>query len=223
MKRSVRISIGLLLAAQVALAGIGRRPEIEVVDRRLDQIPRHLSSWEGRDYDYVPEVYKSLDADQNLLRLYRSDSEPPVWLYIGYYGTAKGGRTGHLPQFCLPGSGHQIHARGHLSVPRDGGETPVQWLVAEKNGKTLLATYWIQNQNRIMRSGWDMNWNRFVRRIRENRDDGAFVRLTGPADPANLRPALAAHRRFAEALLVALPDAWPVEAPAPPESSVERR
>ncbi|MCH8960606.1 MAG: exosortase-associated EpsI family protein [Bacteroidetes bacterium] len=87
----------------------------------LDHLPRHILGLNGRDDRFDESVYRVLNADYHLLREYRSDAHPAVWLYIGYYGTAKGGRPSHVPQACYTGQGFSI------ACPKNDGRQPPRW------------------------------------------------------------------------------------------------
>src|SRR5207244_1770195 len=106
-----------------------------------------------------------LNADGHLLRRYEKSPAQFLWLYVGYYGTEKGGRTGHLPQYCLPGAGYQIESLGKEWIQTAGGdEVRVNRLLARKNGEETLILYWIQSDgSRVVDSGVKMNINRFMR------------------------------------------------------------
>jgi EpsI family protein len=67
-----------------------------------------IAGFKATEDSFSDAVYKELNADMHVYRHYRSDDGRQVDLYIGYYGTAKGGRTPHNPYGCLPGAGWGI-------------------------------------------------------------------------------------------------------------------
>ena len=87
------VSVALLVVAAAVAFPIAWGSEVGVVKVNLDQLPRRILGLEGRDDRFDESIYRVLNADYHLLREYRSDAHPAVWLYIGYYGTARGGRV----------------------------------------------------------------------------------------------------------------------------------
>ena len=189
------------------------QPAPVVAERTLAHLPLELAGFHGENHAYDDETYRVLRADDNLLRLYRGAGDGYVWLYVGYYGTRKGGRTGHLPQHCYPGAGYRIVDLGQETIQPRGWdrEVRVNRILVERPSERLVALYWTQSRDRVWESGLAINVNRFARRLTGRRDDGAFVRLSAEAadDPA---AALERQKRFAEELIPALASEWPVEA-----------
>ncbi len=102
------ISVVLLVIAGTIAFPIAWGSDVVVAKVNLDHLPRQILGLEGRDDRFDESVYRVLNADYHLLREYRSGAHPAVWLYIGYYGTAKGGRPSHVPQACYTGQGFSI-------------------------------------------------------------------------------------------------------------------
>jgi EpsI family protein len=216
---SVLLAVGLVLTG--VLSGRGG---VQVQETRLDRLPMALGDWTGQEERFEGKVYRVLNADVNVLRRYRNSSGDFLWLYIGYYGTEKGGRTGHLPQHCYPGAGWEIKEWEKDVVSRPGGSpVRVNRLRVQRGGESRLALYWVHaDKTRVLDSGWKMNVTRLVRRIASNRDDGAFVRISAPVslDPEKTA---ALQRDFAAHLLRELPNHWPVEVSRPSSRSLWAR
>ena len=103
--KSFTLSLIILLATIASVGAIASRVEPVVVKTNLENLPMEIAGFKATE-DFLPEsVYKKLNADKHVYRHYRSADGKQVDLYIGYYGTAKGGRTGHNPYACLPGAG----------------------------------------------------------------------------------------------------------------------
>ncbi len=107
-RHSFIISVSLLVIAGTIAFPIAWGSDVVVARVNLDHLPRQILGLEGRDDRFDESVYRVLNADYHLLREYRSGAHPAVWLYIGYYGTAKGGRPSHVPQACYTGQGFSI-------------------------------------------------------------------------------------------------------------------
>jgi len=62
-------------------------------------------------------VYAVLETISNVYRRYADADGRVIQLYIGYYGTAKGGRPSHVPQYCYTGHGYSIETWENLQRP----------------------------------------------------------------------------------------------------------
>lgn len=203
----------LALAAAMVLA-VARRGVPEVLQTNLEQLPQLIAGYQGSDDSFSDEVYRELNADQHVYRHYRSDSGTPVDLYIGYYGTAKGGRTGHNPYACLPGSGWAIVESGQLQLTPSyaPGGVMLNYVVASKDGLSNVLLHWYQAAGtKVLTSGWQQNLQRFSGRVLHNRNDGAYVQVSSLAEDAQVEPTRERIKEFAQQLLELLPAYWPVE------------
>lgn len=216
MKKSAFfISAVLLLTAFVVAAMLSRRGKPVILAINLQRLPHEIGDFYGTDDSYGPAVYRVLNADFNLYRHYRNAAGRQVDLYIGYYGTAKGGRTGHNPQACLPGAGWAILEQGKVdtSVSYDSEKAELDYIVARKNGIREVMIHWYQSAGtKILTSGLQQNIQRFKGMIFDNRNDGAYVQVsafTGGAD--GVAKTTQMLDGFARKLLELLPAYWPVE------------
>ncbi len=237
------VSVALLVVAAAVAFPIAWGSDVVVARVNLDHLPRQILGLEGRDDRFDESVYRVLNADYSLLREYRGGAHPAVWLYIGYYGTAKGGRPSHVPQACYTGQGFSIvewtkvpvlSPEPSRPVPSPEGtqraspepSRPVPSQVAgrvnkmhvKRGNEHQLILFWYQSKGRVLADGIEQNLHRLKNRLVYNRDDGAFVRLSTSMSPDNEAEALARLQNFAGELLRLLPAYWPVEGPV---SSVE--
>ncbi len=106
--QSFLISVVFLAIAGAVAFPIAWGSDVVVARVNLDQLPRRILGLDGRDDRFDESVYRVLNADYHLLREYRGAGGQGVWLYIGYYGTARGGRPSHVPQACYTGQGFSI-------------------------------------------------------------------------------------------------------------------
>ena len=65
-----------------------------------------------------------LRADFNLQRAYTGPAGSLIWLYLGYYGTDRGGRPEHTPRGCYTGAGWGIEQARTFDVRGDGTFMP---------------------------------------------------------------------------------------------------
>lgn len=206
-----RISLLLLATALIATKLPGAPIPVGSPEKRLATFPTELKGWQGKDDPFDKNVMKVVATDDDLHRLYRKDGDY-LWLYVGYYGTRKGGRTGHLPHHCYPAAGYRIVSLDMVPLRKaDGRIVSVNHLILEKNGQTSSTMYWIHSgEQQVLTDGWMMNLTRLRRRLVNGRDDGALVRISGPVQ-GSVEETVKRQREFAETFLDTVPQHWPVE------------
>lgn len=208
--RSAAVVLGLAL---LATAWLSQRPQPVVVATNLERLPLTIGEYTGVEDRFPESVYRVLNADRHVYRHY-SSGPARLDLYIGYYGTAKGGRTGHNPLACLPGAGWGLEesSRVRLVSPGHPQGVEVNYVLARKEGRYVHLFHWYQTAgNRVVVSGIQQNLGRLVGRVLHNRDDGAFVQVSTFAQEQALAPARAEGLAFAAAVVDLLPRYWPEE------------
>ena len=207
-------SLVILLVTISSVAGVGLRGEPEVVKTSLELLPMNIGNFQGRDDSLPAAVNGALNADKQIYRHYRSDRGEQVDLYIGYYGTAKGGRTGHNPFGCLPGSGWGIidSYPVRLTPKRYNNGVDINYVLARRGDAYFSALFWYQSAgDKVLATGIEQNIQRFVDRLMNNRNDGAFVRVSVVSAEEQIHEAKSLGMAFASETLDLLPDYWPVE------------
>lgn len=207
----------LLLALGGAFLSTTRGSPV-VINTNLEQLPMEIDGYRAVEDRFPQAVYDELNADKHVYRHYSDAEGRQVTLYIGYYGTAKGGRTGHNPYACLPGAGWAILDSGKESLQQpgvDGGgpqQVRVNYILAGKDGRYETVLHWYQtDRDKVLATGFEQNIQRFLGRVLRNRNDGAFVRITTSCDEAGIAEAKRLTRGFAEKILALLPAYWPEE------------
>jgi len=204
----------IMLLAAGTVAAISSRPVPVVVQANLENLPMLIMGYTATEDFFTDAVYKELNADKHVYRHYKSPNGEVVDLYIGYYGTAKGGRTGHNPYACLPGSGAAIVATEvvHLKQTSTGKSIPVNYILSRKDGADTVMLHWYQTAGtKIVSTGLQQNIERFKGRVIHNRNDGAFVRVTAYSEGGKVEKTRQRAEQFAENVLDLLPGYWPVE------------
>lgn len=212
--KSFMTCLVLLLIALCSAAAVSLRPVPVVVQTNLERLPMEIHGYTATEDSFSEGVYQELNADKHVYRHYRSPSGDQIDLYIGYYGTAKGGRTGHNPYACLPGAGSAIIDTGksYLGKPGDAGIVPVNFVLAKNNDTNTVMLHWYQTGGKtVVSTGLKQNIERFMGRIFYNRNDGAFVQITAYAADADVRNARKRVEQFAGAIVSLLPAYWPTE------------
>jgi EpsI family protein len=205
--------VTLVLTAGLILT-VANRGVPMVLHTNLENLPMEIAGFTGREDSFAPGVYVVLQADLHLYRHYRSPEGKSLSLYIGYYGTAKGGRTGHNPYACLPGSGWGIVETGtvevHPSYYPQG--IKVNYVVASKDGVSNVMLHWYQTAGtRVLTTGLQQNIQRFKGRVLHNRNDGAYVQVNTLALESEIPMARGMARDFVKEVLELLPEYWPAE------------
>lgn len=213
-KKSYIISLVTLLVTLSLTAAISTRGNPVVAETNLEKLPMQISGMLGTDDFFADSIYRELNADKNLFRHYRSPEGRQVDLYIGYYGTAKGGRTGHNPIGCLPGQGWGLQELREIPLKSSyyPEGVPVNYLLSTKDDSSITTVYWYQSAGtKVLSSGIKQNINRFFGMVFLNRNDGAFVRITVLSEKGEAEAAKFLATSFSEQILSMLPNYWPVE------------
>jgi EpsI family protein len=205
----------IILLATIAWVGlISRRGEPVVVKTNLERLPMEIAGYSAIEDFFPDSVYKELNADRHVYRHYRNAEGKQVDLYIGYYGTAKGGRTPHNPYGCLPGAGWGIvDSKMATLKTRDYPEgVKINYILARKGEICETVLHWYQSAgNKVFSTGIQQNVDRFIGRTFYNRNDGAFVEVSVFGKEEDLQESNLLVKSFAEKLLDLLPEYWPVE------------
>ncbi len=196
------------------VALISQRGEPVVVKTNLENLPMEIAGFKATEDFFPDSVYKELNADRHVYRHYRDAEGKQVDLYIGYYGTAKGGRTGHNPYACLPGAGWGIVDSKQIKLKAKYYLEPVtvNYILARKGKIYESVLHWYQSAgSKVLSTGIQQNIQRFLGRVFYNQNDGAFVRVSVISEQRGLRDADLMAKAFTENVLDLLPQYWPVE------------
>lgn len=214
MKLSFIVSFIILIISIIIVQFLITRPKVIVIKKGFDRFPSSFDNYSGENIKMNDRIVKELDADVYVYRNYRRNS--PITLYVGYYGTEKGGRTGHNPNACYPSSGHAILEERKVLVPvnyNDGKSVKVLLtrLLVKKNSERQIVYHWYQSaKNSILSNGIEQNLNRFKNRLFHNRNDGAFVRVSSAikidAESTDMEVLI-----FIKTIIPLLSKHWPVE------------
>jgi EpsI family protein len=205
--------LALILSGAGLLAwSIQLRPALVVNAQPLAGLPNEVGAWRAvKDIPMEPAAEAELRADLNLQRVYVGPASAPIWLYIGYYGTERGGRPEHTPRGCYPGQGWEISETRVLDVT-PGAKLRVNEYLVQRPGDRRLVHFWYRSYRRSgMLGGLDQNLDRLVGRIAYGRADGALIRLSTPIGPEGEVEARGRLLGFASELDPVLGSHWPVE------------
>jgi EpsI family protein len=212
-----RWASGVLVAAMVAVGAFAwwlqLQPPLVVDASPLAGLPTRIGRWHSVDVPLESTVEAVLDADFNLQRAYSDGLGSRVWLYVGYYGTGRGGRPEHTPRGCYTGAGWGIDASRTLEVA-PGSPLRVNEYLVSRDGDRRLVHFWYRSHRRTgILGGLDQNLDRMLGRLLDARADGALVRLSTPLADGGETRARSRLLAFAAILDPLLAQHWPVERP----------
>ena len=205
----VSLCMTLLIAGLLSI-----RPRPVVAKTNLENLPKEIAGYKGVEDTFPEAVNRELNADKQLYRHYRSDDGSQIDLYIGYYGTAKGGRTGHNPYACLPGAGWAIvdSRKTGIRQPNKTSDTELNYVQARRDGVNTVMVHWYQAAGTtVVSTGIQQNIERFWGRLVHNRNDGAFIQITTQVADERTEDARRSVQDLAGLVLQLLPEYWPIE------------
>ena len=212
--KSFIFSIIILLVTSAVVVVLTTRGTPSVVRTNLEKIPMNIVGYSAVE-DFLSEtVYEELNADKHVYRHYFSPAGQQIDLYIGYYGTAKGGRTPHNPYACLPSQGWAIIDTGKILVRTTYAPNGIyiNFMVSKNSGLYKYMVHWYQSAaTKVLDSGFKQNIQRFLGKILHNRNDGAYIQISKITTEANMEKEKKLISSFAEHVLNLLPGYWPEE------------
>ncbi len=188
------------------------RTPLAVRAESLAEIPNLIDRWQGEDLEVESDIAEMLDADFNVQRVYQHPVGGFVWLYVGYYGTERGGRPEHTPWACYPSNGWNILRKSVIELA-PGGDLRANEILVEREGEKRLVHFWYQSYRREgMLGDIDQAIERLRNRVMEGRADGSLVRLSTPLDVHDSEDiARVRLKQFAASLVPHLREHWPEE------------
>jgi len=222
--RAERISIAVLVVSLLLAGGAGwwlaLEPTLHGDPSSLATLPRKLAGFTGEDLPIDSAVESMLRADFNLQRAYVHAFGDVVWLYLGYYGTARGGTPEHTPGVCYGANGWDIVHDAAVTFP-DAAKGHAREFIVEQAGQRRLVLFWFRSyRNRTLASTAALLVDHFVGRLRAGRADGALVRLSTPLGrDEDIETARRRLRVFAASLEPEIEARWPDEQRVSPPAS----
>jgi EpsI family protein len=215
---SLALYASLLLICGTALttALISHRSEIVPERSQFVTFPATIGDWHGHASLLEPQVESGLAVQDYILSDYSKFDGKVVNLYVGYYASQRTGESPHSPLICIPGDGWSITKLDRTSY---GADYPFNRAIIERNGAKQLVYYWYEERGRRIASEyWTMKWYLlFDAIIKNNRSDGALIRLITPVSPSELeRDADSRLHLFMDDLLPRLKGYLPSDTAASP-------
>lgn len=207
--RNFLISLGLLISTNIIILIFSLRAEPRLMSLNLKNIPLSIAKLEGKDMPMPYPIKKILNPDLLIHRRYFASENQFIEVYILYYSTKKGGRTGHNPYACLLGAGWKIIKRSFVRLPCTNAK--VNMIVAKKGLLLLLMFHWYQVKDKVFSSGVEQNIYRFFSKIFYNKNDSAFVEIISSINSNNVKETTKIMIKFADNLSQLIAKYWPKE------------
>ncbi len=200
MKLERRVSTTRMIVLAAAFAATAVFVEAAHTQRQIPErpplrsFPIQVDEWRGRvSPDFDDRIVTILGADEYLTRVYQQGGdEPPVDLFVGYYGSQTTGAVIHSPLNCLPGAGWQFIERERIDieVPPGTGKNAtsssrpvtVNRVLMQKGEEHLVALYWYHERGRVVASEYASRVYMMLDAARYGRTDGALIRVVTPVD-----------------------------------------
>lgn len=176
------ITAGFLLGASVLMHNL-HHGEMVVPRRPLSELPHSFGPWTGEERPLDGRIVRAVGVSDYTNRIYISQAEAPIQLYIGYYASQKTGDTIHSPKNCLPGAGWDPVHSGYVTISLQGGrQIVVNEYVIQQDLNRQMVFYWYQSRGRVIASEYWAKFWMVADAISRNRTDGALVRVITPMD-----------------------------------------
>lgn len=200
-----------LLATGLAAWGLRLTSGLAVDTTPLASVPQEVDGWLGRDVPVEDQVAEMLRADFNVQRSYRHSHGSTIWVYVGYYGTRRGGRAEHTPPMCYRASGYRV-AESQVLDLQDARGFRAQEMLVEDEGERRLVLYWFRSRERTGILGeFGQMIDRLRNRMTTGRADGALVRVSASVEDGNADAVRSQLVQFAAQFDRVLDRHWPEE------------
>ncbi len=213
-ERATLLVVALLMLLVGAIAWkFQLRPALRVDATALASLPTEIEGWSSREIPLDDNVESMLRATFNLQRSFTHPLGDVVWLYIGYYGTDRGGTPEHTPDACYRAHGWTLSDfRTPVVDPQRG--LRANEVVVEQEGEQRLVLFWYRSYRKTGILGeFALGVDHLLGRLTTGRADGALVRLSTPLEEGGEFAARSRLVSFARILDPEIDRHWPTEVP----------
>ncbi len=212
------LGLGLALAGAFAWWLTLRTPLVPE-PASLDALPFQIGRYRGEPIPVEDTVESMLNATHNVQRAYLHPLGDVIWLYLGYYGTARGGTPEHTPRACYTAHGWEIASESTIVRDPVSALSANEYLV-ELEGQQRLVVFWYQSFRAAdLLSTFDLRVDHIRGQLGTGRGDGALVRLSTPIREGDREAARSRLLSFAAEISPQIRRHWPAERPAAPPGS----
>lgn len=175
-------ALSILVVAAVLTLIMGQRDEVVLERKSFAQFPMQIGSWQGEKTSLDSASLKLLKLDDYIVANYVAD-KTNVNLYVAYYDQQETGGAAHSPKTCLPGGGWRIKSHTEIMLEDTPLTAPINRFVIRQGDHRQVVYYWFQERGKTIASEYAVKWHMLVDSIKQNRTDGALVRLTARLGP----------------------------------------
>jgi len=181
MRRAKYISLLIVVAALTLYTYTMRYRTIEQpAAPDLSLVQSSAAGYTGLDGRLEAESLLLLGADATLFRTYRREGSPPVWLFLGYFGSQQEHSQIHSPKNCYPGSGWNILSEGTVSINAPTDVLRARKLVISDGIGKRLVVYWFSTPTGVMNDEFALKWYQTKRSLFGKPQVSTFVRFSTP-------------------------------------------
>ncbi|MFC1863538.1 exosortase C-terminal domain/associated protein EpsI [Thermodesulfobacteriota bacterium] len=158
-----------------------------LLSKDLDNLPTYefpssIGDWHSKDVKYDSDVLSVLATDQIVYKEFSNGkTEPPITLFIGYYGTLEKADSSHSPVVCFTGQGWAIEDTEKHEIKLGFPEyhnIKVNHMVQKKLDTTLITLYWYQTADKAFSNRAIQKLNMYLDKMTGKGEKNAFVRVT---------------------------------------------
>ncbi|MBW2243285.1 MAG: EpsI family protein [Deltaproteobacteria bacterium] len=206
----------IALCAGLGLAGAGAwwltlRAPLRAEAASLEALPMKIGRYQAETIRVEDTVESILNATYNVQRAYHHPHGEIVWLYLGYYSTARGGTPEHTPRACYSAHGWEV-ASARTLVRDVATDLAANEYIVELGGERRMVLFWYQSfRSEDLLSTLALRIDHIRGQLSEGRGDGALVRLSTPIRHGDREAARSRLLAFAANLAPEVARHWPVE------------
>jgi EpsI family protein len=185
----------LILLAMVAAPTLAEvlRPTIRIADHgpKVDletMIPNQFGAWHMLPSEpqgiVSADVREKLDIiySETLGRTYEGPGTARVMLSLAYGRDQSRALQVHKPEVCYAAQGFEIVYSEKTTVPLGSMAVPVMHIVARRDQRIEVITYWIRSGDHVVRGWIEQNKARVLASLSGQIPDGLLVRVSTIAD-----------------------------------------
>lgn len=201
-KRIIHILILLVLTGGL-LRYVDLDNDEHVHKNTLRDALREIKDWkEGPDSPISTDIQKELQLDEYVNLRFANDPRE-VFLYIGYYHSARKAGAAHDPLVCFPGQGWKLgrHREDILTAP-EAFVGPLKYasMIVEKGPNRQFLLYWFQSYDVACSDTMTQKLWLLWKKIKKAHTDNAFVRITVPITDNDIETARQTAQEFTKRL-----------------------
>ena len=181
MRRKHYIALLLIVTALAAYTYTMRYHTVEPPEPPdLDLVPTEVIGYRGVDEFLNEEALLFYGADATLFRTYMREGEPPIWLFIGYFGSQQEYSQIHSPKNCYPGAGWNILREVLLPIEWPAGTIRAKELIISDGTGTHIVVYWFSTPYGALTNEFALKWYQAKRSLARKPQESTFVRFSTP-------------------------------------------